>query len=222
MTRKNPPALTFLSLLESPKHGYSVPPVINSSTKSYDVAVDGSVTLQCQSEGYPTPSVIWHKDGQPLTESVRQRVLSSGSLHIVFTQPGDTGRYTCTAANVAGSSSVEMSLTVLNSQPSLFSGSPIFTVEPFDTVVDSGSTVVLNCQAQGEPTPVIEWASQGRPLLSNDRITILANGSLRISSAQKEDTAEYACIARNLMGSALDYDYLHIYMCVCVCVGVFL
>uniref|UniRef100_A0A8B9H3J1 Hemicentin 1 n=1 Tax=Astyanax mexicanus TaxID=7994 RepID=A0A8B9H3J1_ASTMX len=449
--------------------------VINSSTKSYDVAVDGSVTLQCQSEGYPTPSVIWHKDGQPLTESVRQRVLSSGSLHIVFTQPGDTGRYTCTAANVAGSSSVEMSLTVLippiiragepelwvmqNTQallscvaegvpqptinweregvpltdsvgqhtilpsgeliidttqpedagtytcvatnsvgqdswtitlsvhthpaftellgdvalnmgerlllacgatgiptpkitwafnnniipgteiffiiysfydhvnghselviehvskddagtyscvaenhmgsiksvgfvyvkePPIIDGdvhsnhieplggnailncevrgdplptiqwskngvniqisnrirqldngslaiygtvnedagnyvcvatndagvvertvtltlqsSPIFTVEPVDTVVDSGSTVVLNCQAQGEPTPVIEWASQGRPLLSNDRITILANGSLRISSAQKEDTAEYACIARNLMGSAL-------------------
>ncbi|KAG9282470.1 hemicentin-1-like, partial [Astyanax mexicanus] len=90
----------------------------------------------------------------------------------------------------------------LNSQPSLFSGSPIFTVEPVDTVVDSGSTVVLNCQAQGEPTPVIEWASQGRPLLSNDRITILANGSLRISSAQKEDTAD-GQLGRSALGHAV-------------------
>lgn len=72
-----------------------------------------------------------------------------------------------------------------------------------DTVVDSGSIVVLNCQAQGEPTPVIEWARQGRPLLANERITTLSNNSLRISSAQKEDTADYECVARNPLGSAL-------------------
>lgn len=72
-----------------------------------------------------------------------------------------------------------------------------------DTVVDSGSIVVLNCQAQGEPTPVIEWGRQGRPLLANDRTAMLSNGSLRLSSAQKEDTAEYKCVARNLLGSAL-------------------
>lgn len=72
-----------------------------------------------------------------------------------------------------------------------------------DTVVDSGSIVVLNCQAQGEPTPVIAWARQGRRLLANDRITTLSNGSLRLSSAQKEDTAEYECVARNLLGSTL-------------------
>lgn len=83
------------------------------------------------------------------------------------------------------------------------SGSPVFTVEPMDTVVDSGSTVVINCQAQGEPTPVIEWARQGRPLLANDRITTLSNGSLRLSSAQKEDTSNYECVARNLLGSAI-------------------
>lgn len=72
-----------------------------------------------------------------------------------------------------------------------------------DTVVDSGSTVVLNCQAQGEPTPIIKWARQGRPLLANDHITILSSGSLRLSSAQKEDTGEYECAARNLLGSAV-------------------
>lgn len=93
---------------------FIVPPVISSRTKSYSVAVDGSVTLQCETEGYPTPSVSWYKDGKPLFESVRQRVLSSGSLHIVFAQPGDMGIYTCTAANVAGSLSLEMSVTVLS------------------------------------------------------------------------------------------------------------
>lgn len=69
--------------------------------------------------------------------------------------------------------------------------------------MDAGSTVVLNCQAEGEPAPTIEWSQQGRPLLGNDRLSSLSNGSLMISSVQKEDTAEYECVARNLMGSVL-------------------
>lgn len=85
----------------------------------------------------------------------------------------------------------------------LFPGAPTIIVEPVETVVDAGTTLVLNCQAEGEPTPVIEWSRQGRPLLSNDRFSTLSNGSLRVSSAQKEDTAEYECVARNLLGSVL-------------------
>ena len=89
-----------------------VPPVINSETQQYLAPLDSSVTLQCQADGFPLPSVTWHKDGQSLIESVRQRVLSSGSLQIAFIQPSDTGRYTCTAANAAGTVNLEMSLTV--------------------------------------------------------------------------------------------------------------
>lgn len=85
----------------------------------------------------------------------------------------------------------------------LLSGAPTITVEPVDNAVDAGSTVVLNCQAEGEPTPAMEWSQRGRPLLGNDRFSSLPNGSLRISSVQKEDTAEYECVARNLMGSVL-------------------
>lgn len=90
----------------------AVPPVITSDIRVYTVALDASVTLQCHSEGFPTPSITWYKDGKPLSESVHQRVLSTGALQIAFSQPGDTGRYTCTAANVAGTTSLEMSLTV--------------------------------------------------------------------------------------------------------------
>lgn len=68
--------------------------------------------LQCHVDGSPPPSVTWNKDGQPLAESVRRRVLSSGSLQLAFIQSGDSGRYTCTAANPAGTVSLEMSLTV--------------------------------------------------------------------------------------------------------------
>lgn len=85
----------------------------------------------------------------------------------------------------------------------LLTGAPTIIVEPVETVVDAGTTVVLNCQAEGEPTPMIEWSRQGRPMLGNGRFSTLSNDSLRISSAQKEDTAEYECVARNLLGSVL-------------------
>lgn len=97
----------------------AVPPRISSQTQKYLAPVDSSVTLQCQANGSPPPSVAWHKDGQPLNESVRQRVLGSGSLQIAFIQPSDTGRYTCTAANAAGTVSLEMSLTVQSKFQSL-------------------------------------------------------------------------------------------------------
>lgn len=85
----------------------------------------------------------------------------------------------------------------------VLSGAPTITEEPVDAVVDAGSTVVLSCQAEAEPTPTIEWSQQGRPLLDSDRFSSLPNGSLKISSVQMEDTAQYDCVARNLVGSAL-------------------
>lgn len=89
-----------------------MPPVISSDAQTYLPPLDSSVTLQCHVEGSPAPSVTWSKDGRPLAESVRRRVLSSGSLQLAFVQSDDTGRYTCAAANPAGAASLEMSLTV--------------------------------------------------------------------------------------------------------------
>ena len=62
---------------------------------------------------------------------------------------------------------------------------------------------MLNCQANGEPPPTIRWSRQGHPVVSDERVTVLSNGSLCIVAAQKEDTSEYECVARNLMGSVL-------------------
>lgn len=82
-------------------------------------------------------------------------------------------------------------------------GAPVIKTEPIEIIVDAGTTAVLNCQAEGEPRPTIEWSRQGWPLLNQDRMTVLTNGSLRIAVARKEDTSEYECVARNLMGSVL-------------------
>lgn len=111
--------LYFLILFEDTKYIYflfashaAVTPVIRSEVQEYLASLDSSVTLQCQAAGSPPPSITWYKDGQLLSDSVRQRVLSSGFLQIAFVQPSDAGRYTCTAANPAGTDSLDMTLTV--------------------------------------------------------------------------------------------------------------
>ncbi|XP_010131672.1 PREDICTED: LOW QUALITY PROTEIN: hemicentin-1-like, partial [Buceros rhinoceros silvestris] len=114
----------------------------------------------------------------------------------------DAGDYKCVAANewcVAANDAgvVERSLTLTLQSP------PVITVEPVETVIEAGATAMLNCQANGEPPPIIKWSRQGHPVVSNERVTVLSNGSLHIVAAQKEDTSEYECVARNLVGSAL-------------------
>uniref|UniRef100_A0A3B4Z1V9 Hemicentin-1 n=1 Tax=Stegastes partitus TaxID=144197 RepID=A0A3B4Z1V9_9TELE len=172
------------------------PPIIDGDLHSNRIEpLGGNAILNCEVRGDPLPTIRWSKNGINILISNRIRQLDNGSLAIYGTVSEDAGNYMCVATNDAGV--VERSVTLT------LQSAPTITVEPVETVVDAGTTFVLNCQAEGEPTPMIEWSRQGRPLLGNDRLSTLSNGSLRISSAQKEDTAEYECVARNLLGSVL-------------------
>ncbi|KAM4629779.1 hemicentin-1 [Polymixia lowei] len=172
------------------------PPIIDGDIHSNRIEpLGGNAILNCEVRGDPLPTIRWSKSGVNIQISNRIRQLDNGSLAIYGTVSEDAGNYMCVATNDAGV--VERSVTLTLQR------APTIVVEPVETVVDAGTTVVLNCQAEGEPTPVIEWSRQGRPLLGNDRFSALSNGSLRVSSAQKEDTAEYECVARNLLGSVL-------------------
>uniref|UniRef100_A0A3Q3K3Y4 Hemicentin 1 n=1 Tax=Monopterus albus TaxID=43700 RepID=A0A3Q3K3Y4_MONAL len=172
------------------------PPIIDGDLRSnYIEPLGSNAILNCEVQGDPLPTIQWSKNGINIQISNRIRILDNGSLAIYGTVSEDAGNYMCVATNDAGI--VERSIILsLHRAPTL-------TVEPVETVVDAGTTAVLNCQAEGEPTPVIEWSRQGRLLLGTDRFSTQSNGSLRISSAQKEDTAEYECVARNLLGSVL-------------------
>ncbi|XP_029988074.1 hemicentin-1 [Sphaeramia orbicularis] len=172
------------------------PPIIDGDPHSNRIEpLGGNAILNCEVRGDPLPTIQWSKNGINIQISNRIRQLDNGSLAIYGTVTEDAGNYMCVATNDAGV--VERSVTLT------LQSAPTITLEPVETVVDAGTTLVINCQADGEPTPVIEWSRQGRPLLSSDRFSTLSNGSLRVSSAQKEDTAEYECVARNLLGSVL-------------------
>ncbi|XP_046779308.1 hemicentin-1 isoform X20 [Gallus gallus] len=155
----------------------------------------GNAMLNCEVRGDPPPTIQWSKEGVGVQTSKRIQQLNNGSLAIYGTVNEDAGDYKCVATNDAGV--VERSLTLTLQSP------PVITIEPAGTTVEAGATVMLNCQASGEPPPAIRWSRQGHPFVSDDRMTVLSNGSLHIIAAQKEDTSEYECVARNQMGSVL-------------------
>ncbi|XP_014822635.1 PREDICTED: vascular endothelial growth factor receptor 1-like isoform X1 [Poecilia mexicana] len=80
------------------------PPVLLSNLTDRTVNASSSVTLSCESEGIPPPTITWYKDEQVLQQG-SGIVLSEGdgTLHIDRITVDDQGLYTCLASNDRGS-----------------------------------------------------------------------------------------------------------------------
>ncbi|XP_076274407.1 protein turtle-like isoform X3 [Rhynchophorus ferrugineus] len=79
---------------------------------------------------------------------------------------------------------------------------PRFVVTPEDVIyVNLGDAIILNCQAEGTPSPEILWYKDANPVdptTTIGNIGIFNDGTeLRISNIRHEDIGDYTCIARN-------------------------
>ena len=64
--------------------------------------------------------------------------------------------------------------------------------------VNLGDSIILNCQAEGTPTPEIVWYKDANPVAISNTIGIFNEGTeLRISTIKNEDIGDYTCIAKN-------------------------
>lgn len=61
-----------------------------------------------------------------------------------------------------------------------------------------GDSIILNCQADGTPTPEILWYKDANPVEPSSTVGIFNDGTeLRISTIRHDDIGDYTCIARN-------------------------
>ncbi|CRK96838.1 CLUMA_CG009918, isoform A [Clunio marinus] len=76
---------------------------------------------------------------------------------------------------------------------------PRFSVTPEDIIyVNLGDSIILNCQADGTPTPEILWYKDANPVEPSSTVGIFNDGTeLRISTIRHDDIGDYTCIARN-------------------------
>ncbi|XP_068012089.1 LOW QUALITY PROTEIN: hemicentin-2 [Melanerpes formicivorus] len=155
-------------------------------------------TLPCQAEGYPPPLVVWTRGAQPLPlTTTSYSVLPSGSLRLAEPLLTDSGLYTCTATNAAGSASLSYSLHV-QAPPRLQIGDG----ESHLTAVTNGS-LRLQCRATGTPAPQIRWLKDGQPLGQQQGAVVSEDGgTLLIARVGLAHQGLYVCQGSNWAGLA--------------------
>ncbi|KAL0182993.1 hypothetical protein M9458_022368, partial [Cirrhinus mrigala] len=97
-------------------------------------------------------SITWEKDGKPINASLGVTIDNidfTSSMRISNLQRVHNGTYTCIAQNDAAVVKYQSQLIVRVP--------PRFKVQPQDQDGIYGKSVILNCSADGEPRPTIEW-----------------------------------------------------------------
>ncbi|XP_049948087.1 Down syndrome cell adhesion molecule-like protein 1 [Schistocerca serialis cubense] len=168
------------------------------------VVAGTTVTFNCYVTGYPISSIYWEKDGRPLTDTHRQTLFPNGTLLINDVRKmDDEGGYVCVARNPDGDTA-RRKLNVQVMVP------PTWRHEPNDTEVVLGSSLMVDCAADGSPLPSILWRKESpvprspfQNIQRDENFKVLENGSLWIQHVLLEDKGYYVCEANSGIGLGL-------------------
>ncbi|XP_046478869.1 neogenin isoform X1 [Neodiprion pinetum] len=152
--------------------------------------------------------IQWLKDEHPFSlDESRMTILPSGALEIDHAQPQDVGSYRCNASGIGQHRlSNKAQLNLLTSDIDQGLTAPVFVAKPSEHVAIEGTTITLECAANGNPKPTILWLKDGiavdlAPL--DSRYRKVAASSLMITDIKEIDHGSYQCRAENVV-DALD------------------
>jgi neuronal cell adhesion molecule len=174
------------------KHRKGLPPTLQYASPTVLFALSGkNVEIFCIYEGSPLPKIAWSKDGKSI--EYNEKFISENygkSLKIKRTEADDGGNYTCEATNENGESvSTNFTLEVMNP--------PRFTKEPMSRNVTINEAVEIECEAEGNPPPTLEWFFNGIPIDANGPGWELRKNKIHLKAVQKSHSGNYACYATN-------------------------
>lgn len=78
---------------------------------------------------------------------------------------------------------------------------PTVYVDKEDVIVREGDSITLECRANAQPTPTIQWYKGRYAVVPSRRIATSSRGHLVINAVQRSDTGFYTCVALNVAGS---------------------
>ncbi|ELV11784.1 Hemicentin-2 [Tupaia chinensis] len=172
------------------------------------VLLGAPVRLTCNATGAPSPTLMWLKDGNPVTTAGTPglQVFPGGRvLTLASVRTSDSGSYSCVAVSAVGEDRREVVLQV-HMPPSILG-------EELNVSVVANESVTLECQSQALPPPVLSWQKDGRPLELRPGIYLSADRALlKVDRAQVWDAGRYTCEALNQAGRSEKHFNLNVWV----------
>nr|XP_030693013.1 neural cell adhesion molecule 1 isoform X1 [Globicephala melas] len=192
----------------------NVPPTVQARQSIVNATANlgQSVTLVCDAEGFPEPTMSWTKDGEQIENEEEKYLFSddSSELTIRKVDKNDEAEYVCIAENKAGEQDASIHLKVF--------AKPKITYVENQTAMELEEQVTLTCEASGDPIPSITWRTSTRNISSEEKtldghMVVRSHArvsSLTLKSIQYTDAGEYICTASNTIGQDSQSVYLEV------------
>ncbi|XP_049437098.1 neural cell adhesion molecule L1-like protein isoform X2 [Epinephelus fuscoguttatus] len=181
----------FDVIVEEPPKWLTEPP------QSQLTVIGSDVHIKCSVSGKPPPDITWRRNGEIFRDdpnSNRRVFDDTVVLHNAVAE--DSAVYQCEASNSHGSVLANINILVMNMAPRILTGD----YEEYAVVL--GGNITMNCSVFGSPPPTIFWARDESPETIEGERFFALGGSLRIISAEKNDSGKYVCVASNAEGKS--------------------
>ncbi|RWS17533.1 dscam:-like isoform D [Dinothrombium tinctorium] len=164
---------------------------------------DGTYTCLATNKGHTASGTVKVSVMDPTTYNLGIRTDEfSSDLSFQRVSTRHNGNYTCIVSNDVAS--------VSHSATLLVDVAPYWKVEPSDAAVVAGSSVMIDCLAEGFPPPITTWERGSSivprhfiPIASGPHFEVYANGSLLVKSVENSDAGYYLCQTNNGIGPGL-------------------
>nr|XP_050851568.1 cell adhesion molecule Dscam2-like isoform X6 [Vespula vulgaris] len=190
-----------------------VPPRWTVEPIDQDAVVGHGVSIACQAEGFPIPTVTWKQSigetpgdyrelGYSGTEGAG--VAGNGSLVIPRVSRDHAGSYLCQASNGIGPGLSKLIRLTVHAGPQV-------TVRTRQESVRRGDSVTLRCEAEGDAPLDLSWRVRDSRVDPNYDVrysiekSVVAGrvlSELRIMQVSHMDRGDYVCVAGNAYGHA--------------------
>ncbi|XP_074859788.1 immunoglobulin superfamily member 10 isoform X2 [Carettochelys insculpta] len=184
------------------KHSWAIISRDNKTRMEHSILVGGSMELDCQAFGDPTPTIEWIlADGSKvrapyISEDGRIIIAKSGKFTLQSADSFDTGVYHCIGTNYNNADVLTFRITVID---------PYVEHDNVNGPQLSafiGDTLYLPCQSVGVPDASISWILPDHTVLYQSVRSkhVFHNGTLKIQAMTERDRGYFRCVAANQYG----------------------